>query len=107
MSASPVQRLAILQTSLIKALRPTTKNFPQEIDDEEYFASDLQKKKPILYEELENLRFSCKWYENITLKDCTHIFKKVNVCIRSVTICYAPGFRFSSNHPLGFFLVCF
>ena len=52
--------------------------FPVVIDDEEYFASDLQKKKPILYEELENLRFSCKWYENITLKDCTHIFKKVN-----------------------------
>lgn len=37
MSTSSVQRLATLQTSLIKAILPAARNCPQKIDDEEYY----------------------------------------------------------------------
>ncbi|HIC70687.1 MAG TPA: hypothetical protein EYO88_01170, partial [Alphaproteobacteria bacterium] len=36
-STSPIQRLATLQTSLIKAILPAARNCPQKIDDEEYY----------------------------------------------------------------------
>ena len=71
MSASPVQRLAILQTSLIKALRPTTRNFTQEIDDEEYFR---QQHHPLLSPPGWHLGHcvyvECLWIRSTLYGDC-------------------------------------